>query len=366
MGVQDTINKAEPSKLKPLLKSSGAFVKDFVPPDFILEGVLLRSYVYALTAPMSSGKTAVALLLALHVALGKPLLKRAVDKGGVLYFAGENYVDVSMRWIKLCEELNVNPDDIDVHFLSGAPDLSDNEIHQQIENEVAAMGRPIILVIVDTSAAYFTGKSESDRTEMTDHAAMFRSFTALPGQPAVLVLCHPTKNFDPQRIVPAGGGTFLNAIDGNLVCLREAGSMAVDIHWHAKLVGVSDFSPLSFRLQVGYSDKLKDTKERSLSTVIAVPITDAERETMDEKASSEQDELLALMKEKPGLSLASMAKELRWFYGDGKPYKSKAQRAMNALVSRKLVVLKNGDWELTKAGAQAAGTRQPAQADIPF
>ena len=282
--IADTISKAQPAKLERLLVSSGAFVKSFEPPDFVIERVLLRGYAYAFTAPMSYGKTAVALRFAFHVACGLPLHDREIDKGCVLYFAGENYVDVSMRWIKLCEEMNVEPDDVDVHFLRGAPDLSDNDVRQQITNEIAEIGRPISLLIVDTSAAYFTGDSETDRTQMGHHAAMLRSFTTLPGRPAILVLCHPTKKFEPERIVPAGGGTFLNAIDGNLVCLREAGSMVVDVHWHAKIVGVSDFPPLSFLLIVGYSDKLKDSKGRSLTTVFAKPITNAEREVMDKNS----------------------------------------------------------------------------------
>ena len=367
MGIQDTINKAEASTLKPLLKSSGAFVKGFVPPDYIIEGVLLRSFVYAFTAPMSSGKTAVALRMAVHIALGLKLLDREVDKGCVLYFAGENYVDVTVRWIKLCEEMDVNPDDVDVHFLPSAPDLSDNDIRQQIENEVAEIGRPIVLLIVDTSAAYFTGDSEQDRMQMRDHAAMFRSFTVLPGQPAVLVLCHPVKQFDPAKIVPAGGGTFLNAIDGNLVCLRETGSMAVDVHWHAKIVGVSDFPPLPFKLKVEYSDKLKDSKGRSLTTVIAEPITDTESDVIDEKASDEQNEVLSLLLEKSGLSLAAMAKELGWFYKDRMtPNKTKINRALHALENRKLATVKSGDWELTKAGRAAASPRQPAQGEMAY
>jgi AAA domain len=364
--IKKAISDAEAAKLKPLLLSSGAFVKTFVPPDYVIVGILLRGYVYAFTAPMSYGKTAVALRFAFHVACGLPLHDREVEKGCVLYFAGENCVDVTMRWIKLCEEMDVKPEDVDVYFMRGASDLSDDSIRQQIHNEAVQIGRPISLVIVDTSAAFYTGDSEQDRTQMGKHAVMFRSFTVLPGRPAIMILCHPIKNFDPEKMVPAGGGTFLNAIDGNLVCLREAGSMVVDAHWQVKIVGVSDFPPLSFRLVVGYSEKLKDSKGRSLSTVFAKPITDAERGVMDEKADAEKYELLSLMREKPGFSLAAMAKELGWLYSDGKANKTKVNRALKALEAAKLVTIKNSVWELTKAGMQAASPRQPPQGDMPF
>ena len=362
----DAIAKKQAVELKPLLLSSGAFVKSFVPPDYIILGILLRGYTYAFTAPMSDGKTAVALRLAFHVARGLPLHGREIDKGCVLYFAGENYVDVTMRWIKLCEEMDVNPDDVDVHFLRGAPDLSDDNIRQQIQNEVAQIGQPISLLIVDTSAAYFTGDSEIDRTQMGHHAAMLRSFTTLPGGPAILVLCHPTKTFDPEKMVPAGGGTFLNAIDGNLVCLRESGSMVVELHWQVKIVGVSDFAPLSFKLRVGFSDKLKDSKGRSISTVFAEPITDAERDALNETETAVKYEVLAVIREKPGLSIANMAVELGWFYKDGQPNRTKVHRALRALVAAKYVTLKNSMWELTKDGKQAASPRAPAQGEMPL
>ena len=129
---------------------------------------------------------------------------------------------------------------------------------------------------------------------------------------------------------------------------------------------MSDFPPLPFRLIVGFSDKLKDSKGRSISTVFAQPITDAERDVMDEKASTEKYEVLSLMREKPGLSLAVMAKELGWFYSGGNPNKSNVNRALKALLDGKLVTLKNSAWELTKAGMQAASPRAPAQDDIPY
>jgi hypothetical protein len=157
---KETFSNAETAKLKPLLFSSGAFVKGFVPPDYIIEGILLRGYTYACTAPLASGKTAVALRLAFHVARGLALNDREVEKGCVLYFAGENYVDVTMRWIKLCEEMDVNPDDVDVYFMRGASDLSDNDIQQQINIEVAQISRPILLLIVDTSAATLPAKTK--------------------------------------------------------------------------------------------------------------------------------------------------------------------------------------------------------------
>src|SRR5262245_23208465 len=69
--VEQTV-QASTAPLK-LLQSSAEFVANFMPPDYLVDGLLQRRYVYSLTAPTGSGKTAIVLLLAAHVARGKPL-----------------------------------------------------------------------------------------------------------------------------------------------------------------------------------------------------------------------------------------------------------------------------------------------------
>src|SRR5262249_27381287 len=72
--------EAERARTKPktLIVPSATFVANFVPPDYLLEGVLLRRYLYSLTAPTGGGKTAVLLTLAAYVALKRNLGKREV------------------------------------------------------------------------------------------------------------------------------------------------------------------------------------------------------------------------------------------------------------------------------------------------
>jgi hypothetical protein len=75
-----------------LIQSSGEFVAGFVPPAYLIDGLLNRQFLYALTGPTGHGKTAVMLRIAVHVALGLPLDNRQVEKCRVLFFAGENPV----------------------------------------------------------------------------------------------------------------------------------------------------------------------------------------------------------------------------------------------------------------------------------
>jgi hypothetical protein len=52
-----------------LIKTSAEFVRGFVPPDYVIDGMLQRRFCYSMTAKTGSGKTAVAMLMAGHVAV---------------------------------------------------------------------------------------------------------------------------------------------------------------------------------------------------------------------------------------------------------------------------------------------------------
>jgi hypothetical protein len=103
-----------PGSFKRLLQSSAEFTGAFTPPDFLIEGILCRRYIYALTGHPGRGKTAVALLLAGLVNGGRRLGNLEVDKGRVLILAGENPTDSKMRWIALAQQMDFDVETADV------------------------------------------------------------------------------------------------------------------------------------------------------------------------------------------------------------------------------------------------------------
>jgi hypothetical protein len=65
----DPRDEAPPPVIRrPALLSKAQFLSGFVPPDYLIEGVLQRRFLYALTASTGHGKTALALLIAQMVA----------------------------------------------------------------------------------------------------------------------------------------------------------------------------------------------------------------------------------------------------------------------------------------------------------
>src|SRR6478735_9199677 len=71
-----------------LILSSAGFVQGFVPPDYVIFGLLQRRFLYSITGKTGAGKTAILLLIAAHVAEGKKIVDRDVEKGRVVYLAG--------------------------------------------------------------------------------------------------------------------------------------------------------------------------------------------------------------------------------------------------------------------------------------
>ena len=214
-----------------LIRSSAEFVANFEPPEYVVDGVVQRRYVYSVTGSTGAGKTAIRLLLSAHVALERSIGDSGVQRGKVIYFAGENPDDARMRWIAMAQQMDFDVETIDVHFIPGVFKIS--EMMDRIRSEITDIG-DIALIIVDTSAAYFEGDNENDNKQQGEHARRFRHLTTMPGGPCVLVACHPPKNAGDDNLLPRGGGAFIAEMDGNLIAKKLNG--AVELDWQESSV----------------------------------------------------------------------------------------------------------------------------------
>jgi hypothetical protein len=236
-----------------LIVSSAEFVGRFIPPDYLIDGLIQRRFIYSMTAPTGSGKTAVALLITAHTALKRALGEYQLEGGRVLYLAGENPDDIRMRWLAMADEMDFDINTIHVHFLPGVFKLS--EIGERIKAEIEKIGT-VVLVVIDTSAAYFEGSEENANVEMGIHARRMRGLVNLPGGPCVLVACHPVKNATPDNLLPRGGGAFIAEVDGNLTVSKN--ESVSTLHWQGKFRG-PDFAPIPFSLHTVTTEALKDS-----------------------------------------------------------------------------------------------------------
>lgn len=325
--------------------ASGEWVKDWVAPDFLIDGLFQRRYVYAMTGPAGTGKTAIALTLAAHVALGLLLGEAEVETGRVLYLAGENPDDILTRWRLLAEHMHFDAATVPVDFLPGVLEL------EPIKRQARARG-PYDLVIVDTSAAYFPGEDENDNVAARKWAQDLRALCELPGGPCVIVAAHPHKSSNSHH-EPRGGVAFLNEIDGNTY-LDKSGR-TVSLNRHEKFRG-PEFRPIWFQMDEVISEELKYRNGRPVTGVIAAPMT-AERHVQAESKLDHTTGLIAALHGKPGASLAEIATAIGL---DGSQDKDRSR------VRRELLKLSNfakqdssGHWHLTDQGEQVFANSQP-------
>src|ERR1700733_14407238 len=81
----------------PAILSAAEFMAGFVPPDYVIDGIIQRGRLYALTSPTGHGKTAVALYAGCMVPAGRNMGSIEVAQGAVVFLAGENPDDLRCR-----------------------------------------------------------------------------------------------------------------------------------------------------------------------------------------------------------------------------------------------------------------------------
>jgi hypothetical protein len=337
------------------------FIMGFVPPDYLIDSIIQRRFVYSVTGQTGHAKTAVALLIAELISSQSEnamLGRHRVTKGRVVYFVGENPDDVRMRIIGSHSQRTDDPLRDDIFFIPGQFNIQ--EMHGFLKQEFAKLGG-VNLIIVDTSAAYFLGKDEIDNVEMGAHARMLRTLVELPGSPAVLALCHPIKRVEtPDQLLPRGGGAFMAEVDGNLTLFRTSDD-TVELSYN-KMRGPG-FQPITFKLDEIRSTKLVDAKGREIPTVRARVLTEAQRQQQELEFTHDIDHLLAAMLEDPDLPYAQWAEKLEWYHGGQNneatraPYKVKVQRTIEYIERKaqpKLIRRNMDKPRLTEEGIKEA------------
>jgi hypothetical protein len=328
--------------------SKPEFLAGFIPPDYLIDGMLQRRFVYAMTGQTGHAKTAIALRVAELVSCADyaVLGDHRVEKGHVIYFVGENPDDVRMRVIGANSRRNDDAMKDTITFIPGVFNIA--QLYATIAGHAQQIGG-CDLVVIDTSAAYFLGDEEMSNTQMGNHARLLRRLTELPGAPCVLVLCHPVKHVvEPSQLLPRGGGAFLAEMDGNLTVWKHEDM--IELH-HGKMRGPG-FEPMNFRLETIRTPRLVDAKGRELPTVQAVTITRSEEDSQTAKVVEDEDKVMAVLLSDPEASLADIAEACGWRNDRGELLRARVQRVISRLEkSKPAQVRKNRNkWELTEDG----------------
>jgi hypothetical protein len=335
----------------PKVHTAKAFLEAFRPIETIIEGLPIpRGGVTAITGMTGSGKTTICAAIELALLTGKPLAGRNVSKGAVLVLAGENPDDYAMHLLASMQDAGLTTDELDGLFVvpgvfalaNGLPAL-----------QKATAGRKLAAVIVDTSVAFNGRGDENGNLEQHDHAVDLRQLATLPGNPAVLVLCHPKLNPTKDTLFPRGGGAFMNEIDANLTVWKDPSGIHA-LHWCGKIRGAS-FDPINFEMVNVELAGHRDARGNAIHSVAARHVPDERADAMQAKTLDDENVLLLAMWRNSGASVADLATKCGWTSGTGKPQKSRVARLIETLSAQKLIFKnRSGSWHLTPQGQKAA------------
>jgi hypothetical protein len=334
-----------------LLGPLAAFVASFTPPAYLVDGMLQRGYLYTLTARTNHGKTTLAMFMAICIDRGQPMHGREVMGGTVLFLAGENADDIRARFLVAADYYKFDIKHSKIRVIDGVIDLKASM--PAIAAEAASIDN-LVLVIVDTAAAYFPGDEVNSNSQQAAYARSLRELTLLRGKPTVLVNCHPVKNAARDNLLPMGGSAFLNEVDGNLTLWAD--DKQVVLHWQGKFRG-PEFEPLAFELVRAESPNVADAKGRLMPSVVALPIADVALEAGERKRQDEENKVLWVLASNPRASFSLIAQKCE-FTADGREQKTRVHRIVARLAADKLVTKHRGRYRLSGLGRKELGLKE--------
>jgi hypothetical protein len=327
--------------------SSAAFLALMQPPDYLVDGILLTGSTYTLTGKTGHGKTLVALLLAIRVACGDWFCGRKCKQGTAAFFAGENPDNVMMQFYSICRDLSVDAATLPIIWHRGVFDI---EEALEIARRELTLHRDLSLCIFDSLQAFFQGDDDSQNMQMLNAAVNFRAMSeGHANRPAGLILAHPVKNAARDNLLPRGGSSVTNELDGNLTCWLDEEKRVVTLHWHGKFRGVP-FDPVKLEMVVVKPEGLVDANGLQMPCTIVRPLLDTREAELAQQSDSREMAILSAIKATPGITQGDLASLVG-------VSRSTVQREITALKKRKWLRDYSGVYKLTTDGNTALELR---------
>lgn len=335
----------EEEKLKYKFKS----VKDFCDrpnPHWLVRNVIPDADLTLLVGAPASGKTFIALDMAMAIARGVPWRDRSVKQGRVAYVAAEGAHGFSLRMRAYLHQHNVDPDTIPLSILDAAPNFTSQPEVLDLCKAIKAQGSTSI-VFVDTLAQVTPGADENSGKDMGKALALCKGIRKAT-HAAVVLIHHLGK--DASRGARGWSG-LLGAADAEISIERfDSGDRIATV---TKLKDGQDGVEFGFRLDnvvVGLDEEGEEI------TSCIVQHSDAAPRSKRVKAkplTEEQRAALACFEEMLGLDDgASGVDEAVWFDAalevmpDKHNRRRDAKKAIKTLIDLKRVVERGGFYYL--------------------
>ena len=182
------------------------------PVEFLVDGLITDTGFTMMYGAPGTGKSFIAIDIALSVAHGQAWQGQSVKQGPVLYIAGEGIGGFGKRW-KAWERHHGKVDEPDLYLLPTAVNFREPEDIARLVATIEDIDQPFSLVIVDTVARAIAGAEENSSTDMGLFVAACDEIKALTGG-ALLAVHHAGK--DSSRGA-RGSTALLGAVDTSLM-----------------------------------------------------------------------------------------------------------------------------------------------------
>ena len=182
------------------------------PVEFLVDGLITDTGFTMMYGAPGTGKSFIAIDIALSVAHGIEWQGQEVKPGPVLYIAGEGIGGFGKRW-KAWENHHGVKDEPDLYLLPTAVNFREPEDIARLVATIEDIGQKFSLVIVDTVARAIAGAEENSSTDMGLFVAACDEIKALTGG-ALLAVHHAGK--DANRGA-RGSTALLGAVDTSLM-----------------------------------------------------------------------------------------------------------------------------------------------------
>lgn len=211
------------------------------PPSWMIKGFLPRAELAVLFGESGSGKSFLALDVAVDIAMGTPWRGRTTRKGRVVYVAAEGAGGFRNRLKAIGQQRGIELDQIPIGVIADAPNMLEKADALDVAKAIVAAGGAD-LVIMDTWAQVTAGANENSGEDMgralTHCKGIHRATGAL-----VLLVHHSGK--DSSRGARGWSG-LRAAADVELEVLRNDNARSVSV---TKLKDGEDGAEFGFRLE---------------------------------------------------------------------------------------------------------------------
>lgn len=165
--------------------SAGAAV-DRPDLEWWIKGVIPKGELGILFGASGSGKTFVALDLAMAIARGTPWRGHRVEKARVLYIAAEGSGGVGRRIRAACRKQNIDPNDMDLSVMYAAPNVMEKDDIAELLRSIRIAG-DFDMIFVDTFAQVTPGANENAGEDMGHALANIKALCEACGAMVILV-----------------------------------------------------------------------------------------------------------------------------------------------------------------------------------